>query len=135
MSRFQRLRRFNQNTAFRTSAGTHHNSHRSCQPQRTGTGNNQNGNADGQSGSEGIPQNQPDKTCQQSDCHNHRHEDPRHPIRQFGDRRLGRTRFFHQCDNLCQRGVVPHPCGLNFQKPAAVNGRGNHFIACLLVHR
>ena len=46
MGRFQGLRRFNQDTVACALAGSDHNGRRRCKAQRTGTGNDQDRNAD-----------------------------------------------------------------------------------------
>ena len=46
MSRFQGLRRLNQDTVICTLSGPDHNGRRRCKSQRTGAGNNQDGNTD-----------------------------------------------------------------------------------------
>ena len=115
MGRFQGLRRFNQDTVACALSGSDHNGRRRCKAQRTGAGNDQNGNADRQGKFKAISQQQPDNNRDQRDADNYRHKHAADLISQFRNRGLGAGRFIHQPDNLCQRGIIAHLGGLHLE--------------------
>ena len=97
---FQCFPGFDQNTALRAFAGSHHNGDGSGKPQRAGAGDDQHGNADGQGKLKACAQEHPDQKGNQGDAHHGGNENPRDLIRQFRDGRFGGAGFFHKPDDL-----------------------------------
>ena len=134
MGRFQGLRRFNQDTVACALSGSDHNGRRRCKAQRTGAGNDQNGNADRQGKFKAISQQQPDNNRDQRDADNYRHKHAADLISQFRNRGLGAGRFIHQPDDLCQRGIIAHLGGLHLEIAGLTCGRADHFVPDMLLH-
>ena len=135
MQILQRLRIFEQHTHTGTATGTYHNSHRSCQTQRTGAGNDQNRNGIGQAEFQTTAQNHPNHKSYHCDAHHHRHKDACNLICQTGNGRFRATGFFHHVDDLGQGGVFAHLFCPEFQITFRIDGGSCHAVTDFLLHR
>ena len=64
-----------------------------------------------------------------------RHEIGRDPVREPGERRLRRLRFFHEANDPSQGHLAPNLDRLDSQTAGPIEGGTNDEIAWLLVHR
>ena len=131
VSDLQRFRRFDQDPAGRSPAGAHHNGRGRRKAQSAGAGNDQYGNADGEGEFESVSHREPDHRRQQGDGDDCRDEYAADLIRQFGDRRFGRSGFVHQLNDFGQSRIFPYRRSLHLEVSRPVDGAAGHFVPFL----
>ena len=132
---FQALGALDEDAVFSALSGAHHDCHRGGQPQRTGAGDHQHRNADGEGKVKALPQQQPHDGGNQGNGHHGGDEHRRHLVRQLGDGRLGGGGLLHQPDDLGQGGVVAYPGGPELDRAVLVDGGGDHPVIHRFLHR
>ena len=132
---FQGFAGFEKNAVFSPHAIAHHNGHRCCQAQGTGTGNDKDADGVFQGPGNGSPQQNPQEEYQNSNENHCRHKDRRYLIGYTGNGRLGGSRIADHADNLGKGGIFSDPEGPGPDIAIGIHGGSAHPVAGLLVHR
>ncbi len=132
----QRGRVLEQDAAFRTETGPHHDCRRGGEPQRVRAGDDDYRDREqdclgrGTAGSQ-----QPDEQCAEPAQQRDEHQPERRPVGQSLTGRLAVPRLLNERDDLCQCRVRPDLGGPDPQSAGGVDGRADHLRADGLVHR
>ncbi len=132
---FKRLAVFEQNAVFCAFPGAGHDGCRGRQPQRTGTGDNQNRDHPDHGANKIAGQPPPYAKRDNGNNDNGGHKNSGDAVRQRLDRRTASLRFLNQPDDLGQRRGFPHAHSPAFQQSMAVDGSPGNTVFAAFVHR
>ena len=125
----------NQNTVLRAKAGSHHDSGRSRQSQRTGAGNDQHGGEYPQNKGEILTGNGPADSRQRRKTNHRGNENARDLVSRSGNGGLFALRVLHKADDSRKRGVRAHPGDLYIQHAVFIYAAADDLAALRLFHR
>ncbi|CCX38987.1 putative uncharacterized protein [Clostridium sp. CAG:1013] len=126
---FQAFRRLDKDPHFRRFACSHHDGHRSSQPQSAGAGNYKHRDSVGQGEFKPHPCDHPNNGSNQGNPDNYRHEYTADFISQPSDRCFGIAGLIHQTNNLGQSSVLSHFGGPKTERTVFVDSCGDHLIS------
>ena len=137
MRSFQGIAASDQHTVLGALPDANHNGGRRRKPERAGAGDDQHRHEiDERMGERRRrSEHEPKREGDRGDSDHGRHEIGRDPIREPGERRFRRLRFFHKADDPSQGHLAPNLGRLDPQASGPIEGGTDHQIAWLLVHR
>ena len=125
---------FEQDAVLRAQTGADHDCDRRRQTQRARAADHQHRNAARQRIANALAQREPDDECHRRNRNHNRNEYAGNLVRDFGDRRLGRSRVADHLNDLRKRGVLADARRLAFEKSGLIHRRSRNGIAFGFVH-